>query len=89
MSLEYFGEYRTYFHIGQSYKIGESSAYRATKWIEDILIKHPNFALPGRKVLMKSNINYEVILIDAAESQIERPQKTKILLLRKRRESIH
>ena len=39
MTLEYMREYRTYFHIGASYGISESSAYRNIKWIEDILIK--------------------------------------------------
>ncbi len=32
---------------------------------EDVLIKHPDFALPGRKALLKSDIEYDVILIDA------------------------
>ncbi|KJV77224.1 DDE superendonuclease family protein [Orientia tsutsugamushi str. TA716] len=83
MDLEYLREYRTYFHIGQNYGISESSAYKAVKWVEDTLVKHLNFALPGRKALMKSDMNYEVVLIDATESPIERPKKTKILLFRK------
>ncbi|SPR13181.1 IS5 family transposase ISOt6 [Orientia tsutsugamushi] len=83
MALEYLREYRTYFHIGQNYGVSESSAYKAVKWVEDTLVKHPNFALPGRKALMKSDANYEVVLIDATESPIERPKKTKILLFRK------
>ncbi|BAG40024.1 DDE superendonuclease family protein [Orientia tsutsugamushi str. Kato PP] len=45
--------------------------------------KHPNFALLDRKALMKNDMNYEVVLIDATESPIEGPQKTKILLFRK------
>ncbi|KJV54299.1 putative transposase [Orientia tsutsugamushi str. Gilliam] len=32
---------------------------------------------------MKSDMNYEVVLIDATESPIERPKKTKILLFMK------
>nr|NGY94897.1 hypothetical protein [Neochlamydia sp. AcF84] len=47
MALEYMREYRTYFHISQSYGVSETSAYKAVKWIEDTLIKHPDFALPG------------------------------------------
>ena len=53
MALEYLREYRTYSHVGQSYGISESSAYKGIKWIEDTLIKYPDFALPGRKVLAK------------------------------------
>ncbi|SPR02436.1 transposase [Orientia tsutsugamushi] len=36
---------------------------------------------------MKSDMNYEVVLIDATESPIERPKKTKILLFRKEEKS--
>lgn len=47
MALEYIREYRTYFHVIQSYGVSESTAYDIIKWIEDTLIKHPDFALPG------------------------------------------
>ena len=75
MTLEYIREYRTYFHISQSYSIRESNAYQTVKWVENTLIKHPNFALPGRKALLKSDMEFEVVLIDASESPIERPKK--------------
>ena len=71
MTLEYIREYRTYFHISQSYSVSESNAYKTVKWVEDTLIKHPAFALPGRKALLKSDMEYEIVLIDASESQIE------------------
>lgn len=45
------------------------------RWVEDTLIKHPDFALPGRKALLKSDMEYEVILIDTSETPIERPKK--------------
>ncbi len=77
MALEYIREYRTYFHIGQSYGVSESSAYKTVRWVEDTLIKHPDFALPGKKALVKSDTAYEVVLIDATESPIERPKKNK------------
>lgn len=77
MTLEYIREYRTYFHITQSYGVSESSAYKAVRWVEDTLIKHPDFALPGRKELLKSDIEYDVILVDATETPIERPKKNK------------
>ena len=75
MTLEYIREYRTYFHISQSYSVSESNAYKTVRWVEDTLIKHPDFALPGRKALLKSDMEYEVILIDASETPIERPKK--------------
>jgi hypothetical protein len=75
MTLEYIREYRTYFHISQSYSVSESNAYKTVKWVEDTLIKHPDFALPGRKALLKSDMEFEIVLVDASESPIERPKK--------------
>jgi hypothetical protein len=75
MTLEYLREYRTYFHLGQSYGLSESACYRNCKWIEDILIKSKEFSLPGRKALLRSDTGFEVILIDATETPIERPKK--------------
>lgn len=75
LTLEYLREYRTYFHIGSSYGIHETTAIRISRWVEDVLIKSKEFSLPGRKALLKSDMKYEVILIDAAESACERPKK--------------
>lgn len=87
MTLEYIREYRTYFHISQSYDVSESTAYKTVRWIEDTLIKHPDFALPGRKALLKSDVEYEVVLVDATETPIERPKKNKSTFTRERRKS--
>jgi hypothetical protein len=75
MALEYLREYRTYFHLGRSYGVSESACYRACRCVEDVLIKSGVFSLPGKKELLKSDMEYEVILIDASESAIERPKK--------------
>jgi len=75
LTLEYLREYRTYFHIASSYGVHETTAIRISKWIENILVKSKEFSLPGRKALLKSDMEYEVILIDAAESPCERPKK--------------
>lgn len=75
MALEYLREYRTYFHLGSSYGLSESACYRSCKWVEDVLIKSGKFALPGRKALLKSEVAYEVVLVDATESPIQRPKK--------------
>ena len=86
MTLEYLREYRTYFHISRSFGISESACYRNIRWVEDTLIKDGKFSLPGRKALLKSDVQYEVVLIDATESPIERPKKNKSTsILEKRR----
>ena len=75
MWLEYIREYRTYFHIANSYGISESTCYRNCVWIEDVLIKSKKFSLPGKKELKKSDHKFDVVLIDATETPIERPKK--------------
>lgn len=76
MALEYLREYRTYFHISKSYGVSEGYAYKLIRWVEDTLIKSKVFSLPGRKALLKSDVEYEVILIDASETPIQRPKKS-------------
>ena len=87
MTLEYIREYRTYFHVSQSYGVSESNTYKTVRWVEETLIKHPDFALPGRKALLKSDMEYDVVLIDATETPIERPKKSKSIFTREKRKS--
>lgn len=88
MTLEYLREYRTYFHISRSYGISESACYRNIRWVEDTLIKDGQFSLPGRKALLKSDVEYEVVLIDATETPIERPKKNKNTFIPEKRSDI-
>ena len=84
-ALEYWREYRTYAHIAASYGIAESNIYRSIKWIENTLIKDETFSLPGKKELLKSDTDYEVVLIDATETPVERPQKNKESITQERK----
>ena len=77
MTLEYWREYRTYFHIGQSWGVTESTACRIIRKIEKILSQSRVFSLPGKKCLQESNTSLNVIVIDVTESPIERPKKNK------------
>lgn len=88
MALEYLREYRTYFHISRSYGLSESACYRNIRWIEDTLIKSGQFSLPGRKELLKSDVEYELILMDATESPIERPKKNNATFIQEKRNGI-
>jgi hypothetical protein len=89
MTLEYLREYRTYFHISRSYGISESACYRNIRWVENTLIKDGTFSLPGRKELLKSDTAYEVILVDATESPIQRPKKNRNIIIQERKKGIH
>lgn len=88
MTLEYLREYRTYAHIAASYGLSESNAFENIRWIEDTLIKSKEFSLPGRKALAKSDNEFEVILIDATESPIERPKKNNANIIQARKKDI-
>lgn len=89
MTLEYLREYRTYLSIGRSYGFTESGAYKIIRWVEDTLVKHPKISLPGKKVLLEGKSEedqssekteageVEVVLIDATETPIERPKKSR------------
>ena len=88
-TLEYLREYRTYAHIAANYGIAESNIYRSIRWVEETLIKDGTFSLPGRKELIKSDTEYEIILVDATETPIERPQKNKENTIQERKKDIH
>ena len=85
MTLEYRREYRTYLHIGHNYSVSESTAWRTIRWCEDVLIKSGAFTLPGRHALLKHERAYEVVLIDATETPVERPQKNNGGIIRARK----
>ena len=85
MTLEYLREYRTYLHIAASYGISESNTFGNIRWIENILIKSKEFSLPGKKALLKSDHEFEVVLVDATESPIERPKKSNVNFIRAKR----
>ena len=77
MTLMYWREYRTEFHIGLTYGISEATVCRTIKKVEDVLIKSKQFHLPGKKVLQPSDTLIEIVLVDATEQPIERPKKDK------------
>jgi hypothetical protein len=87
MTLEYLREYRTYFHVSKSYGISESYTYKTIRWVEDTLIRSKKFSLPGRKALLKSDVEYKLILVDASEHPIQRPKKNKNISTREKRRS--
>ncbi|GHU51240.1 hypothetical protein AGMMS49975_04040 [Clostridia bacterium] len=55
-----------------SYGLSESNAYQTGKWVEGTLIKDATLSLPGKKALLKSDSEYEVVLVEAKESSVDR-----------------
>ena len=89
IALEYWREYRTYFHIGQSWGVHESTVCRIVHRVEDKLIKSNKFSLPGRKTLVSTEVEWQVVVVDVGESPIERPQKNSATTTVGRRRGIH
>lgn len=75
LTLMYWREYRTEFHIGLTYGVSEATVCRTIQKVENVLVKSGEFRLPGRKALQPSDTLLEVVLIDATEQPIERPKK--------------
>jgi hypothetical protein len=87
--LMYYREYRTQEHIGVTYGISESRVCEIIQDMENILIKDKRFHLPGKKKLLESSSEIEVVLIDVAESPIERPKKNSASITPAKRRSTH
>ena len=77
MTLMYWREYRTEFHIAQSYGISEATVCRTIRKVEDALVRSKKFRLPGKKALQASATVFEVVLVDVSEQPVERPKKAK------------
>ena len=88
MALEYWREYRTYYHISVSYGLSESNTYYAIRWVEDVLIKDGTFSLPGKKALLNEDAEYGIILPDATETPIERPKRGRKIITLERKSDI-
>lgn len=75
--LGYYREYRTMENIAFDYSVSKSTISESIKWVENTLIKSGDFKLPSKRELI-NNTTIDVVLIDATECEIERPQKNSI-----------
>ena len=75
LTLMYWREYRTQFHIATTYDVSEACVCRTIQNIETMLMRSGQFKLPGKKKLLESNSTIEVIVVDATEQAVERPQR--------------
>ncbi len=87
LTLEYWREYRTMFHLGTSWGISESAVSRILRRVEDILSATEEFTLPGKR-FRDLPPEIEVVVVDVAESPIERPKKNKSATIRARKSGI-
>jgi predicted DNA-binding protein YlxM (UPF0122 family) len=86
--LGYYREYRPMGNIAFDYGVAKSTICESIKWVEFTLIKSGEFSLPSKRKLMDS-AQIEVVLVDATECEIERPQKNKDATTPARKRSTH
>lgn len=86
--LMYYREYRTMYHIGFIYNISESTVCKMIMDTEKKLMSDPRFHLLGKKTLWQPANKFEVVLIDVAETPIERPKKSNVNTTRVRKNDI-
>ena len=76
LSLNYWREYRTLFHVGVSYGVSEPTASRIVRHVEDCLVKSNLFNL-NKKIPKGEGPDWNVVIVDATEIPTQRPKKTK------------
>ncbi len=87
LTLTFWREYRTMFHLGQDYGIHDEHVSRTIQKIEDILIKSGKFSLPSKRRLLEENeLTYTIV--DVTERLIERPKKNREDIIREKRSDI-
>ncbi|NJM27523.1 MAG: hypothetical protein HC856_03410 [Pseudanabaena sp. RU_4_16] len=75
VSLQYWREYRTYFHMAQDWGVSESTICRIVHHVETTLIRSGKFRLAGKNSLLRGFERPETVVLDVMESPIERPQQ--------------
>lgn len=80
LTLQYWREYRTQFHLGLDFCVSESTICRIITKVETLLVQSRQFRLPGKRCLLEPEADLEVVLIDVSEVEVERPQKTTSVL---------
>ena len=73
----YYRDYRTMENIGFDYGVHKQRISEAVAWVEQALIKNGTFALPSKRALVKADADIRVVVVDATECEIERPQKNR------------
>ena len=82
VTLEYWREYRTYFHIGTSWELSESTICRIVNKTEKMLLQSGNFRLKGKKALLNQAEIPVVTVMDVTETPIERPKRNRKIFFR-------
>lgn len=93
LTLMYWREYRTQFHIAKSYGVhmagprgpgvarpyAEANANRIIRKVEGVLAASGTFKLPGKRAVRSGEgVEISFVVVDATETPVERPKKSSI-----------
>lgn len=73
-------------HIAFDYGVSKSIIHKSIEWVENVLVKSGEFALPSKKKLTETQ-DEQVVLLDATECEIERPKKNRKNTIQARRKN--
>ncbi len=76
LTLEFWREYRTYFHLGQAWGMPETTVLRTVVRVEDALLQSGRFSLPGKRALRDAGTVFTAVVVDVSEVPCERPKKS-------------
>ncbi len=76
LTLEFWREYPTLFHLAHRWGLSESSASRTITRVEAALVESGRFKLPSKRVLRDETV-FSVVLVDVTETPVERPKKSR------------
>lgn len=74
-------------NIAFDYGVSKSTICDAIKWAEETLVKDGKFSLPSKRKLLE-DAAIEVVVVDATECEIERPQKNSGDIIQARKRNI-
>ena len=80
IALEYWREYRSQYSKAISWGVYETTVGRMVSQVEDWLIQCGKFRLPSKRQRYQPGWEWQVMMADGSEMEIERPQKTETLL---------
>jgi Helix-turn-helix of DDE superfamily endonuclease len=75
LTLEFWREYRTYFHLGQDWGVHETTVQRTVVRVEDALLRSGQFSLPGKKTVKDAGTVFTAVVVDVSAVPCERPKK--------------
>ncbi len=88
ITLSYYREYRPMRNIAFDWEVSKSIVNDSIHWVEEVLAKSKDFALPSKRKLVKEDAPF-VVLMDVTECEIQRPKKNKKDTTAAKRKNIH